>query len=117
MTVGELARVLMIKNHSALGLVDRLVERQLLRRAPSPLDRRRVELTLTDLGRQKLETISRNNLGQLQTSMPVFADLLKALEQLDLPKPETPPEPPEPSAKRPRRAVAPKAGPGARAKA
>ena len=88
MTVGELARVLMVKNHSALGLVDRLVERELLKRSPSPLDRRRVELTLTDLGRRKLETISRNNLGQLQTSLPVFTDLMHALEQLELPAPD-----------------------------
>ncbi|MBU1376237.1 MAG: MarR family transcriptional regulator [Alphaproteobacteria bacterium] len=88
MTVSELARVLLVKNHSALGLVDRLVERELLKRAPSPLDRRRVELTLTDLGRRKLETISRNNLGQLQSSLPVFTDLMHALEQLELPTPD-----------------------------
>lgn len=84
-SVGELARTLMIKNHSCLGLVDRLVERGLLTRAPSPEDRRRVLVALTDLGRRKLEAISRNNLGELKTDLPVFTDLLQALEHLDLP--------------------------------
>ncbi len=111
MTVSALADVLMIKNHSAVGLVERLVERELMTRSPSPHDRRRVELTLTDLGRRKLEAISRNNLGQLQTSIPVFTDLMHALEQLELPAPEAAPATsspadagsPEKAARRPRR--------------
>lgn len=87
MSVGELADCLMIKNHSALGLVDRLIERGLLSRAPSPLDRRRVLLSLTDAGAEILETISRNNLGQLKSTLPIFTDLISALEQLELPHP------------------------------
>ena len=95
MTVSELAESLLIKNHSALGLVDRLVERELLERATSSLDRRRVVLKLTDTGRRKLESISRSNLGQLKSNQPAFTDLLKALEQLDLPTdaPEPAPTP------------------------
>lgn len=85
MTIGELANALMVKNHSALGLVDRLVERGLLERRASPHDRRRVMLKLSDLGQRKLESISRNNLGQLKTTLPEFTDLLRALEQLDFP--------------------------------
>jgi len=87
MSVGELADCLLIKNHSALGLVDRLGERSLLLRAPAPHDRRRVALTLTEAGAQALETISRNNLGKLKSTVPVFTDLLQALEQLELPTP------------------------------
>src|SRR6185437_11475796 len=41
MTISELADALMIKNHSAVGLVARLVERDLVTRSPSPLGRRR----------------------------------------------------------------------------
>lgn len=89
-TVGELAERLLIKNHSALGLVDRLVERGLVTRAPSPQDRRRVVLALTDEGAARLETISRNNLGQLKSTLPVFTDLIRSLEQLELPAPRTP---------------------------
>lgn len=89
MTVGELASSLMIKNHSALGLVDRLVERGLLLREASRQDRRCVVLTLSETGSRKLETISRNNLGQLKNTLPAFADLMRALEQLEVPEPAT----------------------------
>ena len=101
MSVGELARALMIRNHSALGLVDRLVERGLLARSNSSEDRRRVILTLTDIGARKLETISRNNLGELKSDLPVFTELLQALEQLELPVVQpTPSEAAEPKAGR-----------------
>lgn len=94
MSVSELANALLIRNHSALGLVDRLVERGLLERSYSPTDGRRVALVLSELGRAKLETISRNNLGELKSDLPVFNDLLQALEQL-----EPPPAPARPTAK------------------
>ena len=87
MTVGELADVLLIRNHSALGLVERLIERGLMTRAASPQDRRRVLLYLTVDGAHQLERISRSNLGQLKSTLPVFTDLLRALEQLELPPP------------------------------
>lgn len=82
-SVGELAERLLIKNHSALGLVDRLVARGLLARAPAAEDRRRVSLSLTAEGRHVLETISRNNLGQLEGTLPIFSDLIEALRRLD----------------------------------
>jgi DNA-binding MarR family transcriptional regulator len=85
MSVGELAACLMIKNHSALGLVDRLIERGLVTRATSPVDRRRVLLDLTDSGAEMLETISRNNLSQLKTTLPIFTDLISSLDQLEVP--------------------------------
>ncbi len=88
MTVGQLAESLLIKNHSAVGLVERLVERGLLVRAPAAQDRRRVELSLTQAGVVALETISRNNLGKLKSTVQVFADLMRSLEQLELPAPQ-----------------------------
>lgn len=87
MTVGQLAESLLIKNHSAVGLVERLVERGLVVRAPAAQDRRRVELSLTQAGAAALETISRNNLGKLKSTVPVFTELLLSLEQLELPAP------------------------------
>src|ERR1700758_132311 len=45
MSIGELADCLLIKNHSAVGLVARLVERSLVKRHASENDRRRVLLT------------------------------------------------------------------------
>ena len=92
-SVSELANSLLIKTHSAVGLVARLVDRGLVMRRTSERDRRRILLTLTRAGERVLETISRKNLGQLKTTMPVFTDLLNALEQLDLPPPPDDPGP------------------------
>jgi DNA-binding MarR family transcriptional regulator len=86
-SVGQLAESLLIKNHSALGLVARLEERGLVARREGARDRRRVVLKLTPPAEKMLETISRNNLGKLKSTLPVFTDLLHALEQLDLPAP------------------------------
>lgn len=86
-SVSELAACLLIKTHSAVGLVARLVDRGLVERRPSDRDRRRIQLNLTRAGDRILEIISRKNLGKLKTTAPVFIELLNALEQLDLPAP------------------------------
>jgi DNA-binding MarR family transcriptional regulator len=49
-TVGDLARDLIIKHHSAVGLADRLVRAGLVSRNSDPVDRRRVTLALTPRG-------------------------------------------------------------------
>lgn len=90
MTVSELAACLLVKNHSALGLAERLEERGLVERRTSERDRRRVLLHLTKRAERILATISRNNLGKLKSTMPVFTDLLHALEQLELPTEDAP---------------------------
>ncbi|MEO5733106.1 MAG: MarR family transcriptional regulator [Rubrivivax sp.] len=54
MTVSELARQLLIKHHSAVGLVDRLVDQGLLLRQASRDDGRKVELRLTGKGKRVL---------------------------------------------------------------
>src|SRR4051812_36803997 len=51
LTIADLARELLIKHNSAVELVDRLAELDLLARAPSPSDGRKVELGLTARGR------------------------------------------------------------------
>jgi DNA-binding MarR family transcriptional regulator len=80
--IGELAESLLIKNHSAVGLVARLVERGFVSRAPSALDRRRVLVLLTPAGAEVLETISRRNLTQLERSAASLRRLLRALKGL-----------------------------------
>lgn len=82
-TIGQLADCLLIKNHSAVGLVARLVERGLVVRDNSVEDRRRVILRLTSLAEAKIETISRNNLGELNRASDIFRELLGTLRKLD----------------------------------
>jgi len=82
-SVGGLAERLLIKNHSAVGLVARLQERGLVTRETSPEDRRRVLLKLTPKAEQQLETISRNNLRELKSSAAAFNDLLATLQRIE----------------------------------
>jgi len=49
-TINDLARHLLIKHNSAVGLVDRLVQGKLIVREASSVDRRKVELRLTPRG-------------------------------------------------------------------
>jgi DNA-binding MarR family transcriptional regulator len=83
MSIGELAACLLIKNHSAVGLVARLQARGLVERNPSPDDRRRVQLTLTPEADRVLEQISRENIVELRESAEAFDALLSALRRID----------------------------------
>ena len=83
MSVGQLASRLLIKNHSAVGLVARLQERSLVTRETSPDDRRRVLLKLTPRAEQQLDIISRNNLRELKSSAAVFNELLDTLQRIE----------------------------------
>jgi DNA-binding MarR family transcriptional regulator len=82
MTIGELADCLLIKNHSAIGLVARLVERGLADRTTSQNDRRRVLVELTPAGAEVLEIISVRNLAQLNRAAEILAGILKTTRKM-----------------------------------
>jgi len=82
MTIGELAGSLLVKNHSAVELVGRLVEGDLVTRAPSEADRRRILLRLTPKAEALLEAVTRRNLGELTSNAPIFRELLKTLRRI-----------------------------------
>jgi DNA-binding MarR family transcriptional regulator len=84
MSISQLADCLIIKNHSAVGLVSRLRERGLVERQPSAYDRRRIILRLTSAAERKLEVISRDNLRELKGSAEAIGDLLQTLKRLEL---------------------------------
>lgn len=78
-TIGELAARLHLRHHSAVGLVDRLVERRLVRRSPSSVDRRRVEVSLTPLGEQLIRKLSAVHLAELREHGPELHRLLGSI--------------------------------------
>jgi DNA-binding MarR family transcriptional regulator len=82
MTIGELAECLMIRNHSAVELVGRLVERDLVSRQESALDRRRVLLKLRPRGARTLRAISRLNLGQYHHTAEFLSEVLRRIRPL-----------------------------------
>lgn len=84
MTIGGLAERLLIKNHSALELVARMAENGLVERCVSEEDRRRVLLRLLPRGAEILETISLRNLGQLNETAAILAEILETVRRLDL---------------------------------
>jgi DNA-binding MarR family transcriptional regulator len=57
-TINDLARELLIRHHSAVGLVDRLVAQGLIVRQHSPQDRRKVWLRLRPKGEQVLGNLA-----------------------------------------------------------
>jgi DNA-binding MarR family transcriptional regulator len=84
MSIGELADSLLIKNHSAVGMVSRLVERGLVQRQPSETDRRRVLLTLEPRGEETLQRISHNNLHKLALTARSLRRVLSMLRKMEL---------------------------------
>ena len=75
-TINELARQLLIKHNSAVGLVDRLVKEGLVRRAASKADRRKVELELTARGRQVLAKLAATHRRELERIGPELRRLI-----------------------------------------
>jgi len=75
-SVGELAERLNLRHHSAVGLVDRLTERQLVKRTPSATDHRRVEVRLTRQGETLIRRLSAAHWRELSELSPELRRLL-----------------------------------------
>jgi DNA-binding MarR family transcriptional regulator len=78
-TVGDLAERLGIRHHSAVGLVDRLVESGYLVRRTDVADRRRAVLCLTAAGEQALAGLSAAHREELRRIAPLLGPVLKRL--------------------------------------
>jgi DNA-binding MarR family transcriptional regulator len=78
-TVGELADFLMIRHHSAVGLLNRLVERGLAERLRGTADRRQVRIRLTPAGGATLHRISALQHRQLREWGPELVGSLSGL--------------------------------------
>jgi DNA-binding MarR family transcriptional regulator len=81
-TIGNLAERLLLRHHSTVGLVDRLARRDLVRRAPSGSDRRRVLIEITAKGERLLERLSVIHRAELRSG---GASLMRAIRLLIVP--------------------------------
>ena len=81
-TIGDVARWLLIRHHSAVELVNRAESSGLVRRRRDANDQRVVRLSLTRTGAAKLERISRANLGELGRLGPELQEVWLAIERL-----------------------------------
>jgi len=76
LSVGELAKYLLIQNHSAVELVDRMTKLGLLRRAADPDDGRRILVRLTAEGERRLKKLSKAHLDELSAVSTSLSDRL-----------------------------------------
>ncbi len=64
-TIGEIADYLLLRHHSAVGLIDRADAAGFVRRTRDPDDHRQVRLQLTAAGTKRLEALSEPHLEEL----------------------------------------------------
>jgi DNA-binding MarR family transcriptional regulator len=80
-TIGEAAGYLLLRHHSAVGLIDRAESAGLLSRVPDADHRSVVRLRLTERGSAQLATLSEVHLEELAHLAPTMHALWDALEE------------------------------------
>lgn len=80
-TVGEVADYLVLRHHSAVGLVDRAVAAGLVARNADPANASAVRVSLTALGERKLDALAEVHLQELAHLAPTMQTLWRELEQ------------------------------------
>jgi DNA-binding MarR family transcriptional regulator len=80
-TIGELADHLVLRHHSAVGLVDRAVRDGLVKRNHEPTSKSVVRVTLTSAGAAKLDALGEAHLQELSHLAPIMRTLWRQLEQ------------------------------------
>lgn len=80
-TVGEVAEVLIIRHHSAVGLCDRAQEAGLITRERDPDTQSIVHLKLTDFGALTLSALSEVHLRELAQLAPTMQALIGELSE------------------------------------
>jgi DNA-binding MarR family transcriptional regulator len=79
-TIGEAAGYLLLRHHSAVGLIDRAESAGLIARVPDADHRSVVRLRLTERGSAQLEALSELHLEELAHLAPTMHTLWDALE-------------------------------------
>jgi DNA-binding MarR family transcriptional regulator len=81
LSIGELAERLLIRHHSAVGLVQRLIASGYVARAKDPGDARRVHLELRPRGEKLLARLTAAHRDELRRIGPELGALLDALRR------------------------------------
>lgn len=83
-TVGDVADYLVLRHHSAVGLVDRAAAAGLVERVKDPDNSSTVRLRLTEEGARRLDTLSELHLRELEHLAPNMHGLWEGFEHTDL---------------------------------
>jgi DNA-binding MarR family transcriptional regulator len=82
-TIGEIAGYLVLRHHSAVGLIDRAEKDGLVKRTPDAASRSVVRVTLTPAGEAKLDALAEAHLQEITHLAPTMQTLWRALENGD----------------------------------
>lgn len=82
-TIGQISEALLLRHHSAVELVDRAEQADLVQRRKDTKDGRVVRVVLTRHGRATLERLTERHLDELQLLAPALEALLVALGKVD----------------------------------
>jgi DNA-binding MarR family transcriptional regulator len=80
-TISAIAEQLQIQHHSAVELIDRSVDRGLVRRSRNDGDRRQVMVELTSRGDRLLRELAAHHRDQLSQAAPALLEALNTLMQ------------------------------------
>lgn len=78
-TVGDVAEWLQIRHHSAVGLINRLEEQELLHREHAENDKRKVNIVLTKKGNDILDKLTAVHKEEIRRIGPELRQLLRHL--------------------------------------
>lgn len=81
-SVGQIADYLLLRSHSAVGLVDRAEAAGFVRRRPDSDDARVVRVGLTELGNRLVTDLAGAHLAELRKLAVVLSNLLPDGEQV-----------------------------------
>jgi len=80
-TISELSERLQVKHHSAVNIVDRLVERKLVTRQAGETDRRQRHVALTNKGEKVIQELALVHWKELRSRSAEMIEALKRLNQ------------------------------------
>lgn len=80
-TVGDVAGYLLLRHHSAVGLVDRAVRAGLVERGKDPEDRRVVRLRVTPRGMEILQQLSALHMKEIERLTPLLQAISASRDQ------------------------------------
>ena len=81
-SIGDLASYMLIRHHTAVELVDRMVKLKIISRSADPSDGRRVLLQLTGEGERRLRRLYKVHVRELRTMGPTLTKMLKLFRQM-----------------------------------
>jgi len=79
LTISQLSERLQVKHHSAVNIVDRLVERKLITREPGETDRRRRHVALAAKGDKLIEELAAAHRKEIRGRSVEMSKVLKRL--------------------------------------